>query len=225
MRTRRITARIVLLGLAAWPAAALALVAPAGATPPAAAAPAAPSGGTVAAPAQKPPPAPPAPPTGAVPRKAADLTLADPAGAQRQLSSYKGKVVVVEFMLTHCPHCWRVGQTLEKLQKELGPRGLQAIAVAFDKDVNGPLVADYVSKSGITYPAASAAFDQVDGFLGRTGNTRAQVPQVVVIDRTGAIRAQSHATGEQDLETEGYLRNLLDGLLKESSPPAARPGG
>jgi peroxiredoxin len=239
MRTLSFAARIVLLGVAAAPAAAAAVLAPAAsagavaaAAPPGAAASAAPQApmtggpGEATSPPTKPPaPALPTPPTGVVPRKAGDLTLADTAGAKRPLSSYKGQVVVVELMLTKCPHCWRIGQTLDKLQKELGPRGFQAIAVAFDKDVNGPLIADYVSKSGITYPATTAAAAQVDSFLGRTGDVRAQVPQLVVIDRTGQIRAQSHATGEKDLETEGYLRTLLDGLLKESSAPAAKPGG
>jgi len=44
------------------------------------------------------------------------------------------------------------------------------------------------------------------------------VPQIVVIDRQGIIRAQSRAIRESSLEDENYLRNLIDGLLKESKP-------
>jgi hypothetical protein len=48
---------------------------------------------------------------------------------------------------------------------------------------------------------------------------RFQVPQVVVIDRAGVIRAQSRPTGESDLTDESYLRNLIRGLLSESAAP------
>ena len=43
---------------------------------------------------------------------------------------------------------------------------------------------------------------------------RLMVPQIVVIDRTGVIRAQSQPQGETDLESEVYLRTLIDHLLQ-----------
>jgi len=42
------------------------------------------------------------------------------------------------------------------------------------------------------------------------------------VDYGSLIRAQSRPTREVNLEDESQLRNLIDGLLKES-PPAARP--
>jgi hypothetical protein len=43
------------------------------------------------------------------------------------------------------------------------------------------------------------------------------VPQIVVIDREGVIRAQSGRSGDPNLENENYLRNLIDSLLKEGA--------
>jgi len=153
-----------------------------------------------------------------VPRKSPDLMIVEPSGKQTRLSSLKGKVVVIEFFLTNCPRCQRVEGTITKLHKELGPRGFQAIGIAFDKGINAPIVTDLVQRLGITYPVGYASSDKVDSYLGRQPMERFRVPQIVVIDRKGVIRAQSRPTGEKNLEDENYLRNLIDSLLKERAP-------
>ncbi|HVT58648.1 MAG TPA: TlpA disulfide reductase family protein [Thermoanaerobaculia bacterium] len=150
-----------------------------------------------------------------VPRKSPEFTIVEPAGKQTQLSSLKAKVVAVEFFLTTCPRCWRLAATLAKLGKELGPRGFQPIGIAFDNHLLAPAVTDFVARSGVTYPVGYSTAEKVDGYLGREGRERFQVPQIVVIDRTGVIRAQSRPSGEVNLESESYLRNLIDSLLKE----------
>jgi protein-disulfide isomerase len=40
-----------------------------------------------------------------LPRKSPEFTIVEPSGKQTLLSSYKGKVVVLEFISTSCPHC------------------------------------------------------------------------------------------------------------------------
>ena len=153
-----------------------------------------------------------------VPRKSPDLMIVAPSGKQTRLSSLRGKVVLVEFFLTNCPRCQRVEGTIAKLYKELGSRGFQAIGIAFDKGINGPIVTDLVQRLGITYPVGYASSDKVDSYLGRQPMERFRVPQIVVIDRRGVIRAQSSPTGEKNLEDENYLRDLIDSLLKERAP-------
>jgi len=153
-----------------------------------------------------------------VPRQAPAFAFADTDGKQVQLASFKGKVVAVELLLTRCPHCWRVAQTLGKLQRDLGARGFQAIAVAFDNDASGPLVRDFAGHAKIAYPVGYTTADRVDGLLGREQMERFQVPQLVVIDRAGVIRAQSLPAGETKMENEESLRTLVDGLLKEPAP-------
>jgi hypothetical protein len=58
----------------------------------------------------------------------------------------------------------------------------------------------------------------VDSYLGREEKERFMVPQIVVIDRKGVIRAQSRPVREANLEDEIYLRNFLNTLLIESAP-------
>jgi peroxiredoxin len=156
-----------------------------------------------------------------VPRPAPALTIVDSAGRQMPLASLKGKVVAVEFLLTRCPHCWRLAQTISRLGQELGPRGFQLVGVAFDADISSRRLSEFATASRITLTLGSTTAENVDLFLGRTGNERFQVPQIVIIDRTGVIRAQSRPAGETNLEDEGYLRRLIGTLLDEG-PPAAR---
>ena len=157
----------------------------------------------------------PASATTPVPRKSPDLIIVEPSGKQTRLSSLKGKVVMIEFLVTNCPHCLRVAQTISKLQWEMGARGLQSFGIAFDSGVNAQLVTKFTQQLAITYPVGYVSSEKVDSYLGRSGPERFRVPQIVVIDRKGVIRAQSRSTGEKNLEDENYLRNLIDSLLKE----------
>lgn len=156
-------------------------------------------------------------------RKSPEFAIAEPSGRTTMLSGFKGKVVVMEFLFIKSQHCIRVAATLNKLNSELGARGLQAVGVVFDPP-NTPssseqLLPSLVDYLRLTYPLGYATKNQVDNYLGRTGNEILNIPQVVVIDRAGMIRATSGGKGgDPALEDETSLRNLIEGLLKE---PAA----
>ena len=154
------------------------------------------------------------------PRKSPEFNISEPSGKQTALSSFRGKVVVVEFLLTNCPHCMRVAKMLGKLQDELGPQGLQTIGVAFDNNLTGKAVTKFSQDLGVTYLVGYSSSAEVDSYLGRTPTERLMVPQIVVIDRGGVIRAQSHPVREANLEDETYLRNFLTNLLKVAAPAA-----
>jgi len=66
----------------------------------------------------------------------------------------------------------------------------------------------------LSYPLGYTTASQVDAFLGRQGNETLNIPQIVVIDRTGMIRAQNGVRYDPDLENEESLRRLLNGLLR-----------
>jgi peroxiredoxin len=148
-----------------------------------------------------------------VPRPAPEFTIVDPEGKQIHLSRFKGHVVVIEFLLTNCPHCQRVAQMIGRLHREMSGR-FEAIAVAFDNNLVDPMVTDFSRRLGLSYPIGSSSAIAVDRFLGRGVMERLMVPQIIVIDRAGVIRAQSHPQGETDLESEVYLRTLIHHLLE-----------
>jgi peroxiredoxin len=157
--------------------------------------------------------APPAP----IPRKSPEFTIIEPSGKQIQLSSLKGKVVAIEFFFIRSPKCLNLANTMNKLNAELGPRGFQAVAVAFPapgSDANGPLVSQVVDYLKLGYPVGYANKERVDQYLERGETEMLQIPQVVVIDRDGIIRAQTGGRdGNVQLEQENYLRALIEDLL------------
>jgi peroxiredoxin len=159
-----------------------------------------------------------------VPRKTPEFTFTTPAGQQVLLSSYKGKVLVLPFMFTTCPHCQAYARVLTKIQNDLGPRGLQVVGTVFNSPDNspnapgatGPMAAQFVKEFGISFPVGYATRDSVISYLGISVMERWVVPQVVVIDRKGNIVAQSDATqGSATLQEDATLRPLLEKLLKE----------
>ncbi len=109
----------------------------------------------------------------------------------------------------------------------LGPRGFQPVAIAFPapgSDANGPLVTYMVDYFKLTYPVGYTDSENVDKYLGRGKDDVLNIPQIVVIDRAGVIRAQSGGRpGNPKLENEDSLRTLVESLLSENRPPASRP--
>ncbi len=151
-----------------------------------------------------------------VPRKSPEFAIIEASGKQTLLSSLKGKVVVFALMYTTCPHCQREAVMLTKLQNELGPRGLQVIGTTFDESNPGK-VANFVRQFAIGFPVGYSSVDTVMSYLGLSVMDRYVVPQVAVVDKKGMIRAQSEVTGTPNLQDEGYLRMLIDSLLKEGA--------
>jgi peroxiredoxin len=152
-----------------------------------------------------------------------NFTINEPSGKIAQLSSYRGKVVVIEFFFIRSPKCLRLAQTMNKLHGELGARGFQPIAIAFGPDADKALLAQMAQHFKLTYPVGYASADDVDKYLVRQENEILNIPQVVAIDRAGVIRAQSGGKGgDPTLENEDSLRKLIDGLLKDRAGIGSR---
>src|SRR5438477_12868387 len=71
-----------------------------------------------------------------MPRKAPEITIAEPSGKQTLLSSYKGKVVVLAMVSTICPHCQKECEMLTQLSTEMKPKGVQMLAIAFNDNAS-----------------------------------------------------------------------------------------
>ena len=156
-------------------------------------------------------------------RQSPEFDIAEIGHPDLMLSSFKGKVVALEFLFARSPHCQRVAQTLDKLNSELGAQGFQAVGVVFDPPTGstaGAQIVEFLKNYlHLTYPVGYASKDAVDAYLGRAPGQVLQIPQLVIIDRGGMIRATS---GGRDanitLEDEGLLRGQLQQLLRENSP-------
>jgi peroxiredoxin len=149
-----------------------------------------------------------------VPRPAKEFSCSDPNGKPISLSKYKGKVVLIQFLITNCSHCQALSKVLTKLQSEYGPQGFQAFGVAIN-DATSEMLRSYVKDHELGIPVGSAPRDQALGYLGFSAIERVGVPQVMIIDRRGIVQAQSNPLGTPDLQNETYLRKLIGDLLKK----------
>src|SRR5262249_9755227 len=85
-------------------------------------------------------------------RDSPEFTIVDPSGKTTPLSSFKGQVVVIEFLLYRCPSCLRVAQTINKLHAEMADRGFRPVGIVFDDGVTEPVVRDLVLLLKLNYP-------------------------------------------------------------------------
>ncbi len=157
-----------------------------------------------------------------VPRPAPEYAIKLPTGQQLLLSSYRGKVVALLFVLTDCAHCQQTCRYMETLQKEYGPRGLQTLAVAFN-DMSMLLLPDFIRSAGATYPVGYDSRDAVFAFLQRSPRLQTYVPIMVFIDRKGVVRGQY--MGDDPMfsrDREKNIRLTIEQLLKEPAPPVHR---
>ena len=123
-------------------------------------------------------------------------------------------------------HCIRAAQTLNRLHRDLGSQGFQAVGIVFGPDADVQRVNYLVEDFKLTFPVGYANLDKVDSYLARESNEILNIPQIVVIDRAGVIRAQSGKKGgSPTLENESSLRSLIDSLLKEEAPKNAKGPG
>jgi thiol-disulfide isomerase/thioredoxin len=161
-----------------------------------------------------------------VPRPSKEFTVATPQGQQILLSSLKGKVCVVQFLFTWCPHCQAFSKVLTQLNTEYGPRGFQALGVAFDDDdPNNKLplkdkAAAYAQQYA-GFPVGYSTRTTVFNYLGLSELERIGVPQIVVIDRKGVIREQTTGEGGGPLGSPEHLKPLIESLLAEGAAPKA----
>lgn len=148
-----------------------------------------------------------------VPRPVTAFSFSDAGGKQISLSAFKGKVVLIQFLDTGCPHCQAMSRMLTGLQTELGPKGFQALGVAFN-EATPAMVERYARERQTNFPVGFAPRDRVIECLGFSQISRLMVPQVMLIDRSGTIRAQTEPLGTPELQEESHLRVLIEELLK-----------
>ena len=131
---------------------------------------------------------------------APDFILKDLDGEKVRLADYRGKVVLLAFSTTWCPHCRKMPPYLNELRREYGDSGL----VIFNIDIQEPLkkVRSYAARHGIDY---RVLLDE-KAETAKAYNVRG-VPSLILVDRDGTIVCRQC--------------RLLDMLL-ESLLPAAK---
>jgi peroxiredoxin len=164
-------------------------------------------------------------------RKAPELAFTLPGQGEKLLSQYRGKVVVLAFILTTCPHCQAASRDLTKYQQDMGKRGLQVIDLAINAldDMRKPgeaeqLVTEFANNYQVGFPVGYVPRPQMLTFLGASPTDRMVVPQFVLIDRKGFIHYQTSASSGPDWDSvakEPALREHIEELLAMGNSTSA----
>ena len=162
-----------------------------------------------------------------IPRPAQDLKFRLANGQEASLRQFKGKAVVLEFLLTWCSHCQKCSLVMQKLYKEYGPKGVQMLGVAIG-DGDDKKFALYAQQYGLTYPVGyNLNRDLVGQFLQHPLMLQMMMPQLVFIDKDGVIRNQIRGNDEAFFGSpsdQGAVeeKNMRAEIQKLIAPPPAK---
>lgn len=160
-----------------------------------------------------------------VPRPSPEFGFEVPGGKQVLLSQYRGKLVMLGFFLTTCPHCKDTARIIEKLYQEFGGQGFQPLGVCIN-DMAKMLTADFNREQGVTYPVGYGLRDAAYGYLQHPTMLQLYMPAIVMIDRKGTIIGQypggDPIFGANLQQREANLRKLIQDNLKTAGAPAKK---
>jgi cytochrome c biogenesis protein CcmG/thiol:disulfide interchange protein DsbE len=134
----------------------------------------------------------------------APMVLADMAGREVDLSSFKGEVVLVNFWATWCEPCREEMPSLQRLQQKLGGKGLRVLAVNVGE--GAPRIRQFLERT----PVALTILRDADSEVMKAWRVR-MLPASFLVDRHGMLRYQ--IVGEANYDDAAQQAPVLE-LLK-----------
>ncbi|HVM89761.1 MAG TPA: TlpA disulfide reductase family protein [Puia sp.] len=129
------------------------------------------------------------------------ISLPDMTGEIINLSSYKGKVVLLDFWASWCGPCRRNNPHLVKFYKKYHPKGLEILSVSIDSDQDAWKAAvkhDKLEWAQVNdnkgWDASSATTYGVDA-----------IPASFLIDRNGIVHSINHVGWQLELDVKDLL--------------------
>jgi peroxiredoxin len=146
---------------------------------------------------------------------APDFALRDLDGNGRRLSSFRGRVVLLNFWATWCPPCQTEMPLMETLYQSYKDQGFEVVAVSSDAE-GAEVVQPFVSQRQLSFTTLLDATGQVTRLYGVTS-----LPTTYLLDRQGQL--VDVAIGSYDwakADARALIRSLLD-----ATQPAVVPHG
>lgn len=145
-------------------------------------------------------------------RRAPGFALPDSRMQVFDLYDYHGKVVLLEFMQTTCPHCANFADVLREVEQKYGSK-VQILSVVKAPEDNSNTVAQFVIGHRINYPVLFDAGQMAYSYL---RSTNLQFPHVYLIDGEGYIRGDwTYGLTTRDVFEGRGLFGAIDRVLAE----------
>ena len=146
--------------------------------------------------------------------KEIELTLKDPFGTEQRLSSFKGRIVILNFWATYCIPCRKEMPDLAAIQNEFAALGVQVIGASTDESKDRDKILQFVKETKVNFPVwmGASSADMVRFGLGTA------LPGTVIIDREGRIaKVISGVIDKADLKKQ------IESMLATAEQARAKP--
>lgn len=140
-----------------------------------------------------------------------ELALKDLYGVEQRLSSFRGRIVILNFWATYCAPCKKEMPDLAAIQNQYAALGVQVIGAAADTASDQPKVLQFIKETRVNFPVwLGATADDMNRFgLGTA------LPATVIIGRDGKIVFQIRGIVKQ-----ADLKKQIDALLAKDASAA-----
>lgn len=133
------------------------------------------------------------------------LPSLDPANDPVQLREHRGKVVYLDFWSSWCAPCRRAMPYLDELRSRFSREDFEVVGINVDPSIED--ARRFLEQVPVSYPVASDPEGRIADRFGI-----AVLPALVVIDRSGTVRATLRGGA---VEERGELRAKLTSLIGE----------
>lgn len=107
-------------------------------------------------------------------------------GRDIAIEDYQGKVVLVLFFSTDCPHCQTTARILAPIYREYRAKGVEFLGLAVNPSAAQNLPA-FVAQYGVEFPVGLGSSMQWSSFAKFSVTKRAYVPHVLFVGKDGQI--------------------------------------
>ncbi len=123
---------------------------------------------------------------------APEIKLNTPDGKQISLSSFKGKVVLIDFWASWCGPCRRENPHVVEMYRKFKNKNFEILGVSLDENLNS--WKDAINRDGITWPQGSE-LKKWDSQVAKAYQVEA-IPFTVLVDKEGKIIAKGLTSDE-----------------------------
>lgn len=147
-----------------------------------------------------------------------DFTLQDFLGQNHQLSSYRGKVVMIHFWSATCPFVVRYDERLKQITADYQDKDVAVLAIDSNSNETLDQIKKVAEERNVNYPILIDPGNQIADQFGAI-----TTPHVFIIDQEGklvyegAVDDQGYA--EHNKVKTSYTRDALDAALSGSAVP------
>lgn len=122
----------------------------------------------------------------------------------RRLSDYRGQVVLLNVWATWCDPCRTEMPSIERLYREMGPRGLKVLAVSIDDAGAERDIREFAQEYGLTFDILHDPTGEIQRIYLLVG-----VPESFLIDQRGVIRKTAFQSDWYAPENRALVAQLL----------------